>query len=73
MPREKHETHGQRKKAAHILSKPEITRKEVRQCHPVTLIPLAQKEKAQAYILWGVSSLMYDLKSIICFQLEITQ
>lgn len=65
VPRERHKTHGQRKKVSSYTF--QTTRKEVRQCHPVRLIPLAQKEKDQAYILWGVLSLMYDFKPIYLF------
>lgn len=67
VPREKHKINGQRKKAAHTLSINETTRKEVRQCHPVRLILVAQKKKDEACILQGISSLMYDLKSIYLF------
>lgn len=72
VPREKHKTWSEEKKAAHTLSKSGTAREEVRQCHSVRLIPLAQKEKDEAYILWCVSSLMLILSLFICFKHEVT-
>lgn len=57
VPREKHKTHGQIKKAAHTLSKPETTREEVKQCHPDLSIGTKRKRSG----LYPLGCLEFDV------------